>query len=57
MNDKLKKTIEELKKRKASIYSSSNEFEKFLDNNKLSQLKMTMSFDSKKELTANDFGW
>lgn len=31
MNDKLKKTIEELKKRKASIYSSSNEFEKFLD--------------------------
>ena len=33
------------------------EFEKFLDNNKLSQLKMTMAFDSKKELTANDFGW
>ncbi|MBP2028228.1 N12 class adenine-specific DNA methylase, partial [Acetoanaerobium pronyense] len=31
MSDKLKKTIEELKKRKVSIYSSSNEFEKFLD--------------------------
>ena len=31
MNDTLKKTIEELKKRKASIYASSNEFEKFLD--------------------------
>ena len=31
MSDKLKKTIDELKKRKISIYSSSNEFEKFLD--------------------------
>jgi hypothetical protein len=33
------------------------QFEKFLDENNLSQLKMTMTFDSKKELTANDFGW
>lgn len=33
------------------------EFEKFLDENNLSSLKMTMSFDSQKELTAADFGW
>ena len=33
------------------------EFEKFLDENNLSQLKMTMNFESKKELAIEDFGW
>ena len=34
-----------------------SEFEKFLDENNLSQLKMTMNFESKRELSAEDFGW
>lgn len=33
------------------------EFEKFLDENNLSQLKMIMSFDVKREMTIEDFGW
>lgn len=33
------------------------EFEKFLDSNNLSQLKMTMNFESTKTLTIDDFGW
>lgn len=32
-------------------------FEKFLDENNLSQLKMTMSFDVQREMTISDFGW
>lgn len=33
------------------------EFEKFLDENNLSQLKMIMSFEVKREMTIEDFGW
>lgn len=33
------------------------EFEKFLDLNNLSQLKMTMNFESNKTLSVEDFGW
>lgn len=33
------------------------EFEKFLDENNLSQLKLTMTFDIKREMTIEDFGW
>lgn len=33
------------------------EFEKFLDENNLSSLKMTMNFDSQSPLTVSDFGW
>ncbi len=33
------------------------EFEKFLDANNLSQLKMIMSFDVQREMTISDFGW
>lgn len=36
---------------------NSLEFEKFLDENNLSQLKLVMSFESTKELTIEDFGW
>ena len=33
------------------------EFDNFLDTNNLSQLKMTMNFESKKALSVDDFGW
>jgi len=33
------------------------EFEKFLDENNLSQLKLIMKFESNRELTIEDFGW
>lgn len=32
-------------------------FEKFLDDNQLSSMKMTLSFDIKREMTIADFGW